>query len=135
MYLAFCKFNYNSDDKVSCVNQALDRLIEYETRANKYSRTDQFAHRHVCNKCLQHLATSSTCHSCITWDCISSLMQAMLSPGTLSHLLHHNPLTNTEVWRCLFICMVRRAIHIIVIQFPDVQNMKFTIPCFGQHQL
>ena len=57
--------------KLGCVKQALHGFLEFElfkTRSNNYWnlwKTNNFAllHQHVCNKYLQHLATSSTRHS------------------------------------------------------------------------
>ena len=41
-----------------------------------------------------------------------------------SFSLHQNSLANAEFWRCIFICRVRFAIHIIVIQFPEAKSFN-----------
>ena len=93
-----------SAPKVGCVNQALHGFREFElfkTRSNNYLnlwKMNKFALlQHVCNKCLQHLATTSTRLVFITLTvCISS------DATNVCFTLHHNSLANAEVWRCIF---------------------------------
>ena len=120
--------------KVGCVNQALHGFLEselFKTRSNNYwnlwIRFIASARLQLMSMWQQFATSSKRRSNCITLTCI--LSDATNVPFTL----HHNSLANAEVWRCIFI-WVRLAIHIIVIQFPNAQQFKFTIRCFAQHQ-
>ena len=77
-----------SAPKRGCVKQALHRFLEFElfkTRSNNYWnlwKTNNFTllHQHVCNKYLQHLATSSTRHSFASHWLVFHPMQSMSAP-------------------------------------------------------
>ena len=123
-----------SAPKVGSVDQALHGFLEFElykTRSNNYlnlRKTNKFTllHQHVCNKCLQHLATSSTRHYFASHWLVFHMMQPMsASPCTTTHwpMLKFGGVSSS---------VVMLAIYIMAIQFPDAQ--KCTIQCFAQHQ-
>ena len=124
-----------SAPKLGCVKQALHGFLEFElfkTRSNNYWnlwKTNKFAllHQHVCNKCLQHLATSSRAYTIIFWitlTCISS------DATNVRFTLDDNSLVNAEVWRCIFICRVRLTISTSSLSNSLMRKSKIHHPMF-----
>ena len=117
---------------VTCVKQALHGFLEFElfkTKSSNYRnlwKTNQLSllHQHVCNKCLQHLATSSTRHSFASHWLVFHLMQ----PMSASHW-------TTTHWPMLTFGGVSWSVESGLSSTSSLSRFKFTIRCFAQHQI